>query len=162
VAGEEVGSAVFGACIPDRAKETETEPPRFVDSEQFDLIWSAVQRDKKLLLSQSIALTNQENSAFWPIYGAFQEELKKTALTYFNLLGEYAVKYNALSDEDAGSMLNAYLDMEAERIALKKSYVDKFGKILPPRKMLRYFQLENKIETSLKYEFAQNVQVVKQ
>jgi len=50
--------------------------------------------------------------------------------------------------------------MEDKRIALKKAYVEKFKKILPQKKMMRYYQLENKIEATLKFKMAINMPVV--
>ena len=57
-------------------------------------------------------------------------------------------------------MLSEYLDIEEKRIALKKSYVEKFKKILPQKKMMQYYQLENKIEATLKFEMAINTPVL--
>ena len=159
VAGEAVGFSVFGACIPDCAKESEA-APIFADSEQFDMIWSALQSDKQILFSQTIDLTNEESSAFWPVFESFQKDLKKLAQGNFNLFVIYASKQGVLSDDEAGKMLGEYLALEEKRIALKKSYVEKFKKILPQKKMMRYYQLENKIEAILKFEIAINTPVV--
>ena len=57
-------------------------------------------------------------------------------------------------------MLSKYLDIEEKRIALKKLYVDKFKKILPQKKMMQYYQLENKIEATFRFEMAINTPVV--
>ena len=72
----------------------------------------------------------------------------------------YAIKYGTITDDEAGKMLNEYLSLEAQRIDLKKSYVEKFEQILPRKKMMRYYQLENKIEASLKFEIATNAPLV--
>ena len=159
ITGEAVGFSVFGACIPDGAAESETEPV-FADSEQFDMLWSALQNDKQILFAQAIELTNEESNAFWPIFEAFQNDLKKLAQGNFNLLAIYISKQGVLSDEEAGQMLNEYLDLEEKRIALKKSYIEKFKKILPQKKMMQYYQLENKIEATMKFELAINTPVV--
>ncbi len=160
IAGETVGFTVFGACIPGGVVESEAETV-FADTEQFDMLWSALQNDKQILLSQAIALTNEESNAFWPVFEAFQNDLKKLAQGNFNLLAIYISKQGVLSGDEAGNMLSEYLDLEEKRIALKKSFFEKFKKILPQKKMMQYYQLENKIEATLKFEMAINTPVVK-
>jgi hypothetical protein len=44
--------------------------------------------------------------------------------------------------------------------ALQQSYAPKLLKALPPKKALRYLQIENKIRAALKYELAANIPVV--
>jgi len=154
-----VGFSVFGACIPDLVKDSESESP-FFESEQFELIWSALQQDKKRLLSQTISLTTQEAATFWPLFETFQNDMKKITSDFFNHLGVYAAKYYEMSDDEAGAMLKKYLDLEEQRIALKKSYIERFSKILAQKKMLRYFQLENKIEAAIRHAIAINIPVI--
>ena len=156
-AGESVGFTVFGACAPISEVGPEAVSASVYEPEQFELIWSALQIDKKLLFAEAILLTDQESNAFWPIYEAFQNDLKTIAAATFTLLGTYAAKYGELSDDDAGSLLNEYLDIEEKRVTLKKSYVKKLEDVLPKKKLMRYFQLENKIEATLKYELARNI-----
>ena len=50
--------------------------------------------------------------------------------------------------------LNSY---ESEVLTLKKTYIKKFSKILPPTKVLRYFQAENKIDILVDYEIAASI-----
>ena len=43
---------------------------------------------------------------------------------------------------------------------LKRSYVEKLGKVLPATKAARYLQIENKIRTVVKAELAQVILLV--
>jgi hypothetical protein len=45
--------------------------------------------------------------------------------------------------------------MESDRVKLQKSYVRKFDKILPSKKVFRYFQAENKIDTVINVKIAE-------
>jgi hypothetical protein len=44
--------------------------------------------------------------------------------------------------------------------ALQQSYAPKLLKVLPPKKALRYLQIENKIRAAVKYELAGSIPVV--
>ena len=63
--------------------------------------------------------------------------------------------------KNAKVLLNEYLDIERERLEFKNTYVQKFGKILPPKKVMRYFQLENKIEANFSYQLSRMVPLAK-
>lgn len=66
---------------------------------------------------------------------------------------EYAEAFNKgpVPNDTAQKLLNE---------ALKRSYVEKLGKVLPATKAARYLQIENKIRTVVKAELAQVILLV--
>jgi hypothetical protein len=44
---------------------------------------------------------------------------------------------------------------------LRQAYLPKFRKVLPETKVVRYYQIENKINAVLMYELAKNIPLVK-
>jgi hypothetical protein len=52
------------------------------------------------------------------------------------------------------------MDIEKERTALRQNYMPKFRKVLPERKVLRYYQLENKLQAVVNYEIAAEIPLV--
>ena len=52
------------------------------------------------------------------------------------------------------------LNVEEQEVKLKRSYVEKLGKVLPATKAARYLQIENKIRTVVKAELAQVIPLV--
>jgi hypothetical protein len=44
--------------------------------------------------------------------------------------------------------------------ALQATFAPKLSKVLPPKKVARYLQIENKIRAALKYELAANIPAV--
>ena len=46
-------------------------------------------------------------------------------------------------------------------IKLKKSYLSKFKAVLPPKKVARYYQLENKIQAVIAFQLADRIPLVK-
>jgi len=159
MASESVGFSVFGACIPSGSEESQ-DASVFGDPEQFDMLWSTFLDDKKILISQTLGLTHDESTTFWPVFDAFQHKMKEISQANFNLLITYISKYETLTDDQAGKLVDEYLSLETRRIALKRSYVEKFKQIISPKKMMRYYQLESKIEATLKFEIAVNTPVV--
>ena len=56
--------------------------------------------------------------------------------------------------------MNEALNIEQQEMKLKRSYVEKLGKVLPATKAARYLQIENKIRTVVKAELAQVILLV--
>jgi hypothetical protein len=53
------------------------------------------------------------------------------------------------------------LSLEAQHVAILKSYVPRFGKVLPAKKVARLYQVENKIRALVNYELARQIPLVK-
>jgi hypothetical protein len=123
----------------------------------------AMQKEKDAIIGNEMKLTEPEKNGFWPLYKEYQEALRKVQGRSFKLISEYAEEKekDTFSDEKAKVLLKEYLDIERERLELKNAYVQKFGKILPPKKVMRYFQLENKIEANLIYQLSRLVPLAK-
>ena len=123
----------------------------------------ALRANKKLVVAHNMNLTEAEDKAFWPIYDQYQAAIQKLNDRRYNLIMEYAKNYNAntVTDENAASLLKEALSIETDRVALKNSYVPKFGAVLPPKKNARYFQIENKVESMLLCEIYDQIPLVK-
>ena len=78
------------------------------------------------------------------------------------LITDYAdsLKSGGPSDEKAWIMLDDYLSYETERLTTRKSFVEKFRKVLPARKVTRFFQIENKLEAIINIELASQIPLV--
>ena len=121
-----------------------------------------VRADKKLLVAANMNLTEQEAAAFWPVYESYQKEWDGMNGRIKDTIKRYADAYNAgtVPDATAKSLLDEALAIEAAELDLKKSYVPKFGKVLPAAKVARYYQIENKMRSALKAELAGGIPLV--
>jgi vacuolar-type H+-ATPase subunit D/Vma8 len=70
---------------------------------------------------------------------------------------KFAAAYESLTDDKAKELMREYLEVEKERVKLKESYMKKFEKVLPAKKVMRYLQVENKLEAIARYELAKGV-----
>ena len=60
----------------------------------------------------------------------------------------------AFIDDLAGRLLGDYLEVERARIDVKMRYVPRFQRVLPDRKVARFFQVDNKLEKTIQAELA--------
>ena len=113
-----------------------------------------VQTERKILIMREMTLTNDEASAFWPLYDEYNLEVKKIGDLKVKVITDYAVNYDKMTDDLAKELLDESIKYEEQLTKLKKKYVKKFRKILPQTKVVRYFQLENKLNAIVNFRTA--------
>jgi hypothetical protein len=125
-------------------------------SKSMELVRDAAKSNKKALIAVNMQLTPAEEKGFWPVYDSYQADLDKITERLGKLIVDYAKEFNAdsLSDAKAKELIKNYLACEEDIIKLKKSYLSKFDAVLPGKKVMTYYQLENKIGAIIRYDMA--------
>ncbi len=131
-------------------------------ADNMQILRDKVKADKKLLVATNMELTKSEAKAFWPVYEQYQKDLTAINQRIGKLIETYAADYraNTLTDEKAKKLTDEYVSIEKAEAGLKESYVPKLLKVLPPKKVARYLQIENKIRAVVKYELAGEIPLV--
>ena len=127
--------------------------------QSMEALREAAKSNKKALVALNLKLTETEDKAFWPIYESYQKDIDKVNERLINLIKDYAKEYKArsLTDEKAKQLISYYIVIEEDLLKLKKSYLEKVSAVIPDKKMMTYFQLENKIQAIIRYEVAINI-----
>jgi len=120
-----------------------------------------VKADKKLLVAENMQLTEAEAKAFWPVYEQYQAELFLIRTRTAKLITDYAAAYDTMTNTTAKKLLDESITIETLRLKLNRAYLAKFRTVLPDVKVARYYQIENKINAALYYEFAAKIPLVK-
>jgi hypothetical protein len=126
----------------------------------LDLTRQALQSSKREIIRTGMKLSEKENSAFWIIYSSYEAERALVTDRAIKLIAAYSESFNDLSDENAKALLKEYLSMKDADLKIKKAYVEKFGEVLPPKKVFRFFQIENKLEAILNIQLATEMPLV--
>ncbi len=129
--------------------------------EQVELSRSIIQTERQIIVASNMGLTEQEAEDFWPVFKDFQEALRRVSDRRADLILELAKEFNSLSGEKAQEMLKDYLNIQAERTKVKQKFVGSFNKVLPPKKVVRYFQIESKLDSVIDYELAARIPLVR-
>jgi hypothetical protein len=120
-----------------------------------------IKADKKLLVTENMQLTDSEAKAFWPVYEQYQAELFLLRTRTVKLIKDYAEAYDKMTNATAKKLLDESMTIEMLRQKLNKAYLPKFRKALPDAKVMRYYQIENKINAALYYELAGSIPLAK-
>jgi hypothetical protein len=130
-------------------------------ADNMQLVREKIKTDKKLFIAQNMDLTESEGKVFWPVYENYQKDLSKLVDKTVKLIDNYAANYQTMTEGAAKELINGYLVLEGERVTLMKSFLPKFRKVLPEKKVARYYQLENKIDAVVNYGLAKQIPLVK-
>jgi len=131
-------------------------------ADNMQILRDKVKADKKLLVAANMELTESEAKGFWPVYEEYQKDLTSINERIGKLIESYAADYraNTLTDEKAKTMVDELVAIQHIDGALQESYAPKLSKVLPPKKVARYLQIESKIRAVVKYELAKEVPLV--
>ena len=129
------------------------------DNMQF--VVEKIRADKKLFIAENMQLTEAEATTFWPIYEQYQDELFLLCARTMIMINDYAEAYEQMTDETAKSLLDEYMTTESLGLKLRQTYLPKFREGLPDVKVVRYYQIENKINAALIYGLAAKIPLIK-
>ena len=130
-------------------------------ADNMQIVVEKVRADKKLLVADNMQLTETEAKAFWPVYNQYQDELFLLRVRTSKLINDYRDAYENMTDDTARKLLDEYMKIEALTLKLRKAYLSRFREVLPEVKVVRYYQIENKIQAALVYEIAASIPLIK-
>ncbi|MFQ5760905.1 MAG: transcriptional regulator [Acidiferrobacterales bacterium] len=129
---------------------------------EIELTRAMAQLGREVIVERNMQLNREDSNKFWPVYNDYRGAIDKVNDRRIKLITSYADSYNSgnLSDDKALGLLNEFLSIEKARLKVKKKYVPRFKKVLPPKKVVRFFQVDNKLDAIVKMEMARNIPLV--
>jgi hypothetical protein len=137
-------------------------PPTDQAAANLDVLVNTIRSNRKALVTVNLKLTAEEASKFWPIYDRYQQELNAVGDRLVGVIQDYTTNFSTLSDDKAMKLVDDYLAVEADRVKVKRAYVDEFAQALPGRKVTRFYQIENKMDAVIRYDLAATIPVMEE
>jgi hypothetical protein len=132
------------------------------DKANLDILRDSIRANKKALVAANLTLTDEEAARFWPLYDRYQTELKAVNDRGVKVIEDYTASFADLSDEKAMKLADEYLSAEGDRAKLQRSYLEQFAKVLPGRKVVRFYQIEHKMDAVIQYDLAAEIPVIQE
>jgi hypothetical protein len=126
-------------------------------AEEIRLTREVINNERQALVTRAMDLTPEEMQRFWPLYRQYRLAASKVGDQIVTLITTYADNYQNLTDKVADKLLTEFVRLEEARARLKAQYLPKFKKVLPPKKVVRFYQIENKLDTALLAEMGQAI-----
>jgi len=110
-----------------------------------------VKAERVAVITEEMRFTVDESAAFWPLYEEYHQDMLVVQDRYVQLVADYVGKYYdyKLTDADAKQILSDYFEIKDDLRRIKKGYVSKFDEIMSSIKVMRFYQLENKISAEI-------------
>ena len=129
--------------------------------DQTKLTYEVLTTEWANLIAGVLDLTEAEAEAFWPVYKEYGAAKGKLWDRRIDVLKIFMGSYNEMTPEMSRILLAQSFDIDREMIELEMKYADIFDDILPPNKVTRLFQSENKLETTMMMQLAKDVPLAK-
>ena len=127
------------------------------EREAIEAIKAQIQSNRQALMAENLMLDESEGEIFWPVYQDFHEDRDVLLDRRIKLLQKLRDNFAGLTDEQSTQMLDDYFALEDDFLALRKKYLQKFRQVLSDKNTLRYYQIENKMDSIIEYELSQIV-----
>lgn len=121
------------------------------------LTWEVLTENWNDLIGGVLDLTDEEAAAFWPLYETYAGEVGAVWEQRIAIIKQYLDHRTTMSAEEARQILADSMLARKKRVELDLKWVDIFDDVLPPQKVVRLFQAENKLETMMAMEIVRDV-----
>ena len=129
-------------------------------ADNMQVLLEKIRADKKLLVAENMNLTEAEAKGFWPVYDELQAELASLNQRTGQLIRQYAETGGNVTPAAANAILDEFLSVEKGRLAMYEKFRPRFAGVLPAPKVVRYYQIENKIRAVIQYGLAAEIPLV--
>jgi len=99
--------------------------------------------------TKRLNLTSEEAEKFWPVYNEYQVQRNQIQLEKMKLNRTFNQSEGTLSDSQLGEIGDKYVDCIVQESALAVTFHKKLKTVLPPAKVIMYYQAENQYKAQL-------------
>jgi hypothetical protein len=150
--------AALVLATPVPAQETQTVQAKVAKEMATDR--AQLQSDRQAVVAENLPLSETEAAVFWPLYREYRLEMQKLGDRGVNMIVDYAKNFESMTDEQATKLVEEYLTIQKDEVKLRSDWAPKFRKVLPATKVMRFYQIENKIDAILRFDAADQVPLV--
>lgn len=99
--------------------------------------------------TKRLALTSSEAEKFWPLYNEYQEQKIKIQTERLGMIRTFNQAGSTMSDGQLTAIGDKLVGSAVIETELAVAFHEKLKKLLPPVKVIRYYQAENQYKTQL-------------
>jgi hypothetical protein len=132
-----------------------------VVSDETILTYDVIKSDHKALAMEALDITPEQLKALSPVFDSYLAEVNAVDAKLVDLIKRFNSSYKSLDNATADQMINEIFDIHQEQLDIKKHYNRQFHAILPAHKVLRLWQIENKLGTTIAAQLVKDIPLAK-
>ena len=99
--------------------------------------------------TKKLNLTSAEAEKFWPVYNEYQKQKNLIQLEKIALIRDFNLNESNLSDSQLTEMGDKLVASITQESSLAVTFHKKLKEVLPPAKVIRFYQAENQYKIQL-------------
>ncbi|HWX40399.1 MAG TPA: hypothetical protein VN345_04545 [Blastocatellia bacterium] len=126
--------------------------PAFADDldQYIQLLKTDLKANAKDYVSKGmVTFTPEEAKRFWPIYDSYMAERGKFFDARLALIMDYADNFDKMTDAKAQELLNRRVEQLKLKNQLDEKYRSQFATALSPRRLVRFYQIQQELEVMI-------------
>jgi hypothetical protein len=130
------------------------------DTDMWELTKTDLKIEYKSIIVETLLFTDSEAEVFWPIFNNFMDKKNQLLDQTMKILKEYSDNYDTISEDTIEDLINQSMDIDFQRLKIRKAYYKKLVKVLPKRKAGKLYQIDNQISTLLEFQIISQVPIL--
>ncbi|MDD2710137.1 MAG: hypothetical protein PHV34_19310 [Verrucomicrobiae bacterium] len=128
----------------------------FVELARMDL-----KLQKAVIIAQNMEFTEEEAAEFWPAHREYEAEMGKVNDARLELIRQYVKENKTMTDEQARDLAKKVFNLDEKKTDLKRKYFRRFLDVIPAKKAVRFFQIENQLNMAVDLRLAATLPLIK-
>ena len=131
-----------------------------ITDEDIQMLRKDIRSQRKQLIAANMTLSDAEAEKFWPVYEQYVSDLVKINGTKYALIKQYVQTHGALSDTEAESAVDQWINVDQSVAELRKKYIPQFRKVLSPKNTALFYQLDRRVQLMIDLQLASSIPMV--
>ena len=123
----------------------------------MELTRAVIQAERRAIVEAAVKPAPEQAEKFWKIYWEYRGQVSALGDRMVALIEEYATSEASLTDRQAERMVAESLAIQREAAELKERYSRKLKDVLQPKQIVRWVQVENKMDAVINYEISVSI-----
>jgi hypothetical protein len=123
----------------------------------FELMRSDIRTKKAAMIAERMKFTDQEAAGFWPVYRQYEADLAAINDKKVSIMKEYISRHQSLNDTQAKQLVEDVFDVDQKTLDLRRKCFAALQKTLPAKTIVRWLQLERRLQLLVDAQLAKNL-----
>jgi hypothetical protein len=126
-------------------------------SDETMLTYQVLTEEWDKIIGGVLELDEAQAAAFWPLYKEYRAARSGLMQERIDILTMFLSGFESMGGKAARTLLDTLFEIDGKILTVKRQYAPRFDAVLPPAKVVRLFQTENKLEVMMMSELTKDV-----
>ena len=126
-----------------------------------ELLRADVRTKKMELVAERMQFTGNEAEAFWPLYRQYEVELAAINDKKIKVIRDYMASHDSLDGARAKELAQRVFEVDQMTLDLRKKYFQEMTGVLSPKTVVRFLQLERRLQQLVDVQLASEFPLIK-